>query len=325
MTITYPDEFTAATLHSVWTQVHDSGASDLHPSEQTMLADLSNVRLIDAEGANYVALIPHILQAHGKKVSICLPSNANVLRFLDALGVLEHLYRNFAVQPGTYIASSTAPQVLDPLIGRNVRLIPRALQTTVFTSATVPSVFREEVIRHHLYALDEATANTVCCCVYELVANVMHHSEQTVGCLTIQFRAGGKAPRIGQLFVAVSDLGIGIRQSLLKRREGDVDLRSDADDEACLRYAVQPGTSRFGLDVRGHGLPTVLGLADMVHLSSGKASLYNDRRKSVQKSQPLTFLQGTSALLVFDVHKQEEDETNNASHCIAHPQRVRKR
>ncbi len=300
LTICYPKQFKASSLHSVWAQF--SGLESGGLPQKSVLLDASQIEYLDAEGANYLALLPRLASMAVEEVGVRLPLKENVLSFLESLGVLAYLEENFRIEPGER-THTVPPRYLLDRHGSALRFAA-PFQTYILESDALPTVFRHEVIRYRLFSLDRAVAQSVCCCIFELAHNIFDHSRTASGCLTIQFRRGTRDPVVGQLFVAVSDLGIGIRRSLIEHAETELGIPAGANDEFCLRWALGRGHSRFGPGVsRGLGLWQVARLANVVHFSSGECSVYLNRTRRIEQVQKLDALPGTSLLLIFDIER----------------------
>lgn len=317
--IEFPKEFVANSLHTVWSTMSTFKTSgNSKPSDA--LIDLTNVRVIDAEGINYIALIPAFLREGGISVTIKLPVADNVCRFLETVGLLEQFHDRYTVHG---LAKEHVPRYGEAVevFGRNTRLISRAAQSYVFEPGTTPGIFRLEIIQHHMFDLSPETGRDFCKAIFELVRNVFDHSEETTGCVTIQFRKtphGSRSSLLGQLFVAVSDLGIGIKTSLSERAEFDVGGSFEGfEDWQYLEYALTEGSSRFGPNIRGNGLPTVARLASKTHISSGQATLYVDRDKSQRRHVTTSPLPGTSILLIFDVFRDGAKSRNGLTRRLS--------
>lgn len=304
MIIEFPSQFVPGSLHTIWNDI--GTIKDRNDgSEKKALLDLSNVIFTDAEGANYIALIPVFLENLGLNITINLPKNDRVLSFLDLLGILEFLHSKYHItgyeKPHTPIYSHH-----EMILGVHEKIISRAAHSYIINSGQIPSLFRDDVIKHHMFAIDEDTAKNFSLVLFELVANIFDHSEETTGCITIQYRKNpraSKASLIGQMFLAVSDLGIGIEMSLRDRvSEESGKAPQGISGWEILEYAIQPGVSRTRLGIRGYGLHSVTQVADISNISSTTGSLYIDNRKKKKKGSYIDYMPGTSVLLTLDVH-----------------------
>lgn len=306
MLINFPSIFTYGNLHSVWADIgpfKDSYSGT--PTE--IVIDLSKISYVDAEGANYIILLPYFLKSSGLEISITLPESDNVIRFLSTLRIIEYLESEFhIIRDKNYYKRKESEQIL---FKRHSHLISRFANTFIFQSGTVPNIFRHDIIKHSLFSFNDRMAKQCCVCIFELVKNIFDHSGETTGCFTIQTRRlKNQDNKSVEILLAVSDLGIGIKDSLynyLKQEDPSI------DESMCLKYAIMPGISRTGLKARGMGLNKVAQFADKMHLSSGKSSLLVDNQKQSQSTKVTDFLPGTSALIIFQEQSLKKDGLHN--------------
>lgn len=315
MIVSFPPQFNTGSFHTIWRDI--GNFKELRKNGRAKaLVDLTNVSFIDAEGINYIALLPQFITNLGHKVHIRLPGNDKVLSFLELVGLLEYLYENYAIEgrgaPNTnqYQSATKLSQIQQSLKSRS-GFISRAGRAYVINSNEIPSQFKKEVIKHHLFKLDEGMASIVTAVLFELVHNIFDHSRETHGCITVQYRK--RNAQSGQLFVAVSDLGIGIEASFKDAWGRDSIVPQEGlRGWKVLEYATLPGVSSTGLGVRGFGLNTVTNMADIVHLTSGQGSFYLDKRKGTKKGQSIQSIPGTSVLLIFNIGWPEENGRTSA-------------
>ena len=113
--------------------------------------------------------------------------------------------------------------------------------------------------------VDAQVPNTLYESLCELASNVTTHAEVTHGYVAAQ-----TYPAKGTIVFAVSDSGIGVRQSLAGRYH-------PANDQEALQLAVQYGVSTTGEGGRGSGLhdvmDSVVGLRGTFTIISGSAKL----------------------------------------------------
>lgn len=298
MRLVFPKQFTAATLHSLWARI--DGPSDFARVGSSVLVDLCGVQYVDPEGINYVALIPEVLRSRGRNVSIVLPTSRAVLSFLDAAGILRPLMEEYDI-----ISEHWGDKTDQGIAARQAeRFLPRGLGTHIarggtLTGGSLPARFMAMARR-----LGEPTAGQLAVCFLELTQNVFDHSGEMSGCVTFhlrQFRRKSGAQSV-RLFLAVSDLGVGIARSLATRVASEAGkAASSVTDAECLRFAVAPGSSRHRLEIRGWGLHNVRTAADQFRLSSGRARLVWRVGKQAPTITAVAALPGTSAVAEFEV------------------------
>jgi hypothetical protein len=122
----------------------------------------------------------------------------------------------------------------------------------------------------------------------------------------------------GQVFIAVSDLGIGIIASM-KDRSAQAVRRSVANmnDWDVLEQASLAGISRTGLRARGLGLHYVSMQADITHIRSGNGTLSINRNKALREARRDAFVPGTSIVAILDISDQRlrDEETRIIIHA----------
>ncbi len=96
MIIEFPSQFVPGSHHTIWNDI-GSIKDRNEGGEKEASLDLGNVIFTDAEGANYIALIPAFLENLGFKITINLPRNDKVLSFLDRLGILKFLHSKYHI------------------------------------------------------------------------------------------------------------------------------------------------------------------------------------------------------------------------------------
>lgn len=297
MRLLFPPHFTAATLHSLWMTVEAERAD----GARTDVLDLSNLKLLDPEGTNYVALIPEFLRSRGTRISIVLPKSERVRSYAESVGLLEYLRREFDVVSAKWGRTAGTPRD-GQLFDEHRRFLPNSLGIHVskqggLRESSIPARFQAAARK-----LGEPAAARVGVCFLELTQNVFDHSQQTCGCVTFhvrRFRRTNGAERV-RLFIAVSDLGIGINASLAERFAQSMGTDpASVTDEECLQFAVLPGSSRHPLSVRGWGLHRVRTSADQLRLSSGKATI-TWRGNRAPALRAAADLHGTSAVAEFE-------------------------
>ena len=284
----------------VWSRIGE--LRDGHCRE--IVIDLRGLGYVDSEGLNYLVLIPFLLAQQGVRVRISLPQKENVLSFLNRFGIIDHYNAHYGVPDPPKRIPSHQVSGEEPL-GQQTRLISRSGNTYVLTSSSIPAFFRQKALSFHLSYLGDSTANRCCAAILELAYNIFDHSGETAGCVTISYnrlRGGSKAGLAGRLFVAVSDLGIGVGSSLrLHAARKEAVTAQGLTDCECLQYALTPGISRTGIASRGHGLPTVARVAATTQLSSGKGLIMVNHDLSLIRTLETPQVPGTSAVLMFDV------------------------
>jgi hypothetical protein len=215
-----------------------------------LILDLREIRFVEPFGV--ISLLFWLRQAAaGHRVTCWLPRSPEVSAYLQAI--------NFYAFAGTYALLLPPP--------RSIQLPPVTLSedfalevTPVRVEEDVETVVsqlieRVQTILTHNLSYDSQLLNKICVALAEICQNIPQHSEDW-GLVTLQSYRN-KSPG-GERFVklAVGDLGIGIRNSLLPRY-GPGQL----DDGAAIIAALRLGVSRLEETGRGLGLATVSAFA----------------------------------------------------------------
>ena len=267
-----------------------------------LFIDLKNIRNIDAEGLNHILLILlHLVYSYeGIIVGCDLPLAANVVWYIGKSGILKYLNMDHFVgrPPSLWISSNTEELVKTyPLTNSSKELLWlfREKLKNILTDNDMQLLNTDRIV------------NSTCQIVFQLLHNVFEHSEANHGCVTLEYlprKVDKKNGHSRYLCIAVSDLGIGIKASFRERAKFDFGNMFDRFTESdYLEYAIQPGTSRFGPDIRGNGLSIVTKIASVMYLTSGQATISinnRDSRRNINRKK-IENNHGTSLLVILDL------------------------
>jgi len=307
MVIEFPERFFPGALQTIWNNIDELNFGKEGASGREITVDMSNLKYTDAEGVNYIVLFPIFFDNMKFTVNIILPNSKNVISFVESFGILEYLYSNFNVfesgkkHPSVYDKTEKVTNVQNEFFSKTGL-------NYIIKQDNISNIFREEKNWRNLFSLNEILTKNCLQCVFELADNIFAHSKENAGCVTLQFR---KSPHlknkshIGQLLLAVSDLGIGIEESFKHFHRNEIGDKSDKlKGWKILKYALEPGVSSTGLSLRGYGLHHVSKLSDILTISSGYGVYYLNNRKNINKGQKTKFIPGTSILITFDIYNE---------------------
>lgn len=304
MHLVVPSVFSGKSLHTIWTVFNDAARCSMSSSttNRTMVVDLSGVRFFDAEGANYLALMPTALQSAGAKVSVIFPRDGKVLSHMKRIELLPYLESHFSLastDDTTALLRSHSGHV-EPLMRR----FPPMLNSIIVSPgprlvAEDYATLRSRVMR---LSLSGDASHRVGKLIIELLTNVLEHSGGYVGAFTLQvLRRSKSSPKRNVVVVAVSDLGVGV-QATLKERFHATDpamlrtLPGRSEDERLLAFAMGRGVSRTMQPQRGIGLHVCASTADKFRLASGEALVAASKQGTALRTYPMPCLAGTSAI-----------------------------
>ena len=175
--------------------------------EAHLVLDLRECTFLDPYGITVACALCHGIAARVGRIWICLPADRGVKMYCGVSGLIEGLGRRVMLvgdgSPG--LGPSTDSDVLVPLqeISAEAELYP------VLTLARERLGLLLQRIRWPRAVADRAVKS-----IMEVAANVLDHSGER-GYLTLQ--AYGLASAKSFLVIAISDAGVGIRQTLATR------------------------------------------------------------------------------------------------------------
>jgi anti-anti-sigma regulatory factor len=174
-------------------------------------------------------------------------------------------------------------------LGERRRHDPGTLQELVnlHSEEEIPGIIRRlaEILKNQGYLLRERAA--ICSTLSEVCANAAEHSGSPFGAYAAvqayHHIVSGPRTRGEEILIAISDAGVGFRESLAKNPANSEQVTTDTD---ALRHALDMGISASGEIGRGGGLPLVAQLAAKaggslsLRSGSGRVTAYKDRTSS---------------------------------------------
>lgn len=262
MVIKISGEFTSSNSHKIW--------GDFSKIENKLITlDISKLTYADAEGTNYLMLLPFLFQSYSKSVQILTPpSTEKVFQFLTDCGVFEILKKHFTlIVQEEFNFENVHFSYNQTQIRYNNKFVP-SFQSINFDSSTPRKIFSELSQNYEIFKWNMNFSQRSTACLTELIYNIHDHSDQKFGCITINFRNEGKN-RVPALFLCISDLGIGIKNSFIKSKRFSKSIFKRKGDNYYNLAAVTPGYSCTDKTNRGFGLPLVLKESNKLIISSG--------------------------------------------------------
>lgn len=297
MLFKFPPQFTSDNAYTIWLTLSKIG-------ENNVTIDLRELEYIDAEGTNYLILVPFLITRNDLKVQIILPSpDKNVYKLLNDCGVIEILQNNFTtLQQGILFLFNESFSYSKENTYNNRKYIPQ-FKSLVFDSKQQTQIFHQLSQNYEIFKQNINLSQRAARCLSEMIKNIYDHSEQSFGCITMHFRNVGKH-KTPYLFLCVSDLGIGIKNSLLKSDLFNKYKDRRRGDNFFIGAALTIGVTSTNCISRGLGLPLVLKDSNKLIISSGycRASITKDDNDlSIHKKYKLkriTRMKGTSIVSV---------------------------
>ncbi len=281
MTITFPRIFTSGTIHEVFATL----SLDKHLSTENVWLNLSSIEVIDTEAAHYLVLVPLFLKtSNDLGVNIILPHKQKVVSYLDHIGILDILRKRCDLYGNSFERESRGL---------------KSFSKTYFVEHGSTSSFFSEFCYDfkELLKINEIEKN-ITPPLAELTTNIFDHSELFFGCVSVHRRQSSHAK---EMVVAVTDIGIGIKKSLLKSvRFQTQEGIHHMPDVYFLQSAIQRGVSSTDKDSRGFGLHIVSMLVDELVIRSGTGCLrlynyhQNPHKKKIIKPLSGPWIPGTS-------------------------------
>lgn len=269
--------------------------------------DLTNLNYVDTTGSNILLLLPFYLKELGYEVSLTINPNSNMTAWIKSIGILDKFQDSFKVNLNKPPKQKTK---LDSTKVEFQRRIANVLQTnpllrTFFAKDRYDARILSEIQNFSNKILMKRfnLSNKISTCIVELINNVFDHSEEKFGAIAIHFlRSQHKVPHV---HLAVTDFGIGIKNSLLK--SNSFQNYKDENDSFFIDKALGFNVSSTDKPNRGFGLSLVAKSADALHISSGfgSISIRTKNEKKIMKKREIPELIGTSITCILKTEKAD--------------------
>ncbi len=256
-----------------------------------ILIDYSEINFVDSSGANYLLAFPFFFKDIVKDVKIRIKPNNNVFSYFRNTGILRILENNFAV------VELGEKENYSKVIGETVKSNKNPFFRTYCTNEMgFPEILKEISSRTNRYLntkgliievltknLNSSYENQIefavrnfSICILELMQNVFDHSDTSFGAITINYL---KNPT-PQLSISITDLGIGIKKSLLK---SNLFNNTDYPDSYYIRQAVNKGVTSTNDIGRGLGLFSVSEAVSRLFINSGNGIFVKNNTTQIER------------------------------------------
>ena len=231
-------------------------------SKESASLDLTNADFIDPYALLLLALSLRQREQVKMPLRVRWPVRKDVLGWMRAMGFFSEI---------------GAPNVAgrSEAWNRSDALQPITLITKEEDVSRLVNAFDKRL--HERYPLTDESRNALVKMMFELFQNIPQHSNAT-GEIADPHGLAAMQDYADSIFLAVADMGIGLRKSL-STREGFV----DSSDSSALNRIVYDGMSRFSDPGRGGELRRIAHLVrrwdGLLVIRSGEALLYMDAER----------------------------------------------
>ena len=228
-------------------------------SKESERLDLTDADFIDPYALLLLALSLHRRASVATPIDVRWPARKDVLGWMRAMDFFDAI-------------DDPKLELHDRASARSDALQPITHITGEDSVSRLVNAFDRRLTDH--YPLTDESRNALVKMMFELFQNIPQHSNAT-GEASDPYGLAAMQDYSGSIFLAVADMGIGLRQSLATR-DGFVDL----SDLSALNRIVFDGMSRFADPGRGGELRRIAKLVNrwdgLLVIRSGEALLYMD-------------------------------------------------
>jgi len=256
------------------------------------IIDLSKVKFIDPIGMIGILEIGRFLLSEGRTPDLILPVDDEVIKYMERMDFFKHIIPIFGEIPtdileSHYLRSSKSDVLLEitPIVhNKDIHHVVGKVKERAYQVLSTHLGYNKKAVIGFIVALSE-----VC-------QNIVEHSQST-GFVGIQKYSFKKKLVRNIVKIAVSDIGIGIKESLSPRYKSRYPLLWS--DIIAIEEALLKGASRFEDEGRGQGLSTVRKFIKkwdgQISIRSGRAkySIFPSWSNGTSKISDLPFFPGT--------------------------------
>ncbi len=264
-----------------------------------LIIDFSQIDYVNSGTANYLLLIPFLFKERIGEIKI--NNKKDSYKFLKKVGVVQELENNFKlVDSGK---EKVEKLTFEEIVKTNQAKVFDMLSSSPFLRTFLASNDKNRSIlkilsKEYKSILKSSSLNEykVSTCLIELIDNVFQHSEKSEGAISIHFAENNKIPF---LFIVVTDLGIGFKNSLLKSK--NYYQANINKDSFFIEEAINVKVSSTDSISRGFGLPSVVKSCDRISISSGfgNVTVFNDSQKKHNRVRENKFyIQGANIVCI---------------------------
>jgi anti-sigma regulatory factor (Ser/Thr protein kinase) len=258
-----------------------------HVDGEPVVLDLRTVEFVEPAGLCGLAALLEYLIPRCEEVNLALAGR-------DVPAYLERM--NFFRLFGGRVRTNVDVASLEERRRHN----PGTLQELVnfHTEQQIPGIIERisEILENQGYRLKERVA--ICSVLSEVCANAAEHGASSFGAYAAvqayHHIVSGARRRGEEVLLAITDGGVGVRQTLSRNPKYDEHTTTDND---ALRLALEMGVSATGEIGRGGGLALVARIAAdsggslSLRSGTGRVTVYEDRKNSRNVPQfPGTFV-----------------------------------
>ena len=231
-------------------------------SKSSVGLDLTRVDFIDPYALLLLVLALRRRKNLGKSLHVWWPVRKDVLGWMHAMGFFGEIDDPKPTRRSEASSKSDALQPITHIIGEE-------------EVSHLVNAFDKRLTNR--YPLTDESRNALVKVMFELFQNIPQHSNAT-GEVTDPHGLAAMQDYADSIFLAVADMGIGLRKSL-STREGFAGL----SDASALNRIVYDGMSRFSDPGRGGELRRIASLVrrwdGLLAIRSGEALLYMDAER----------------------------------------------
>lgn len=255
-----------------------------------IIFDITQLEYFDTEGMGYLALLPFHLKLFCEDIVIRLPSpSSRVATFFTYTHLLHIFIENFPT-PGFRIPEDY--NFAQKRFPRNPKSVKSNID--VFKKDAFSEYVKRGVDKIQRVIENDELSQYFRLCFYELTQNIFEHSGEAMGSFAYQYRDKSSFNRNSTLEVAITDIGIGIKESLRKNRR----LVKNESDIYYLSEAIRRGVSGTSEIDRGIGLYDVVNFNSEVQITSGTGVLKTLNGKITNTKNIPSSTKGTSVFIV---------------------------
>lgn len=248
---------------------------------EMVAVDLKGVGFVEPAGLCALAALLEFLMPRSRLVGLALPPNNDVAAYLERMD----FFRLFGHRVETNV---DVAQLEERRRGN-----PGTLQELVnfHSEGEIPGIINRiaEILTNRGYERPERAA--ICGTLSEVCANAVEHGRSPFGAFAavqaynhvVSGRHGASDKRGEEVLIAISDGGVGIRETLARNPKYAEHTETDND---ALRHAVRMGVSGTGEIGRGGGLAVVAQISARaggslsLRSGSGRVTFYDERTNS---------------------------------------------
>ncbi|GEM_PF-3478134 len=290
VTLQIPQRVTYRSTSELSTRFFANDYSKQQPKK--IVFDLSPLEYFDTEGLGYLVLLPFYLRLFCSNIEVKLPHpNNRVASFFSYSRALNILVDNFRTPGISVVEDYNFLQKRYPRIQRSIKS-----NVDVFEKQSFVDYLHRGMEHIRLLIEDNELWEYFSMCFYELTQNIFEHSGETMGSFSFQYQTS-KGTRGPVLDVAITDIGIGIKRTLLRNSQ----IKQGKDDTYYLEQAITEGISGTSERERGIGLKEVVQYESQVQITSGGGVIQTYDGNIIKRTNTIHSRRGTSIFISIEL------------------------